>query len=171
MNDTKAVRIGSIYGFGTGYAGNVWDANAVSPTVRTPSGGGNIPTFQIKGGVVMANATTKMRDKRFRRLTPLEAYRLMAQPDDAFYRAKYGRDFPYEIKLKQHARTCTKEEWKRLYRYLRHPVMADTQLYQQAGNSICVNVLVAIFGQMFEGHENDYKLLYFDRYEMEGERI
>lgn len=35
-------------------------------------------------------------------------------------------------------------------------VSTATQLYKQAGNSICVNVLVAIFGQMFEGHENDY---------------
>lgn len=35
-------------------------------------------------------------------------------------------------------------------------VSSATQLYKQAGNSICVNVLVAIFGQMFEGHENDY---------------
>lgn len=30
-------------------------------------------------------------------------------------------------------------------------------LYKQAGNSIVVNVLVAIFGQMFEGKENEYK--------------
>lgn len=36
-------------------------------------------------------------------------------------------------------------------------VSSATQLYKQAGNSICVNVLVAIFGQLFKGHENDYK--------------
>lgn len=35
-------------------------------------------------------------------------------------------------------------------------VSSATQLYKQAGNSICVNVLVAIFGQIFGGHENDY---------------
>ncbi len=36
-------------------------------------------------------------------------------------------------------------------------VNSNTQLYKQAGNSIVVNVLVAIIGQMISGHENDYK--------------
>lgn len=36
-------------------------------------------------------------------------------------------------------------------------VNSNTQLYKQAGNSICKNVLVAIFGQLFEGKENVYK--------------
>lgn len=36
-------------------------------------------------------------------------------------------------------------------------VNSNTQLYKQAGNSIVVNVLVAIIGQMIPGHENDYK--------------
>lgn len=35
-------------------------------------------------------------------------------------------------------------------------VNSDSQLYKQAGNSIVVNVLVAIFGQMFDGKENEY---------------
>lgn len=36
-------------------------------------------------------------------------------------------------------------------------VNSNTQLYKQAGNSIVVNVLVAILGQMIEGKENEYK--------------
>lgn len=36
-------------------------------------------------------------------------------------------------------------------------VNSDTQLYKQAGNSIVVNVLVAILGQIFEGKEEIYK--------------
>jgi DNA (cytosine-5)-methyltransferase 1 len=36
-------------------------------------------------------------------------------------------------------------------------VNSESQLYKQAGNSIVVNVLVAIFGQMVEGKENVYK--------------
>lgn len=35
-------------------------------------------------------------------------------------------------------------------------IESNTQLYAQAGNSIVVNCLVAIFGQMFEGKENVY---------------
>lgn len=36
-------------------------------------------------------------------------------------------------------------------------VNSNTQLYKQAGNSIVVNVLVAIMGQLFEGKEEVYK--------------
>lgn len=36
-------------------------------------------------------------------------------------------------------------------------VNSNTQVYKQCGNSIVVNVLVAILGQMFEGKEEVYK--------------
>lgn len=36
-------------------------------------------------------------------------------------------------------------------------VNSRTQLYKQAGNAIVTNCLIAIFGQMIEGHEDDYK--------------
>lgn len=36
-------------------------------------------------------------------------------------------------------------------------VVSNTQIYKQARNSIVVNVLVAIFGQLFEGKEDVYK--------------
>ena len=35
--------------------------------------------------------------------------------------------------------------------------VSNTQLYSQSGNSIVVNCLVAIFGQLFEGKEEAYK--------------
>ena len=38
-------------------------------------------------------------------------------------------------------------------------VNSNTQLYKQAGNSIVVNVLVAILGQLLQGNENFYKEL------------
>lgn len=38
-------------------------------------------------------------------------------------------------------------------------VNSNTQLYRQAGNSICKNVLIAIFGQMLEGREDAYRKL------------
>ncbi len=39
------VRLGNVYGeqFGTGYVGNVWDKNAMSPTLMTMQGGGRQP--------------------------------------------------------------------------------------------------------------------------------
>ena len=38
-------RIGNIYGpqFGTGYAGNIWDKNGISPSLMTMAGGGREP--------------------------------------------------------------------------------------------------------------------------------
>lgn len=43
--DVSPIRIGNIYDekFGTGYAGNVWDKNGVSPTLQTAQGGNRMP--------------------------------------------------------------------------------------------------------------------------------
>lgn len=46
MNETKQpCRIGNIYGsqYGTGYAGNVWSKEGISPTIMTMQGGGREP--------------------------------------------------------------------------------------------------------------------------------
>ena len=45
MKKIKPIRLGNIYGsqFGTGYAGNVWDKEAVAPTIMTMQGGGREP--------------------------------------------------------------------------------------------------------------------------------
>jgi DNA (cytosine-5)-methyltransferase 1 len=57
--DPKCVRIGNIYGEdkGTGYAGNVWDDNGLSPALNTMSGGNRQPMIPIK------NATKKGYDE------------------------------------------------------------------------------------------------------------
>lgn len=36
-------------------------------------------------------------------------------------------------------------------------IVSNSRLYMQAGNSIVVNCLVAVFGQLFDGKENVYK--------------
>lgn len=41
--------------------------------------------------------------------------------------------------------------------YKAQAIESNTQLYAQAGNSIVVNCLTAIFGQMFEGKESIYE--------------
>lgn len=41
-------------------------------------------------------------------------------------------------------------------------VNSRTQLYKQAGNAIVVNCLIGIFGQMIEGHEDDYEVMALD---------
>jgi len=49
--DNAPVRLGNIYGeqFGTGYAGNVWDKDGISPTIMTMQGGGRQPHIIDEG--------------------------------------------------------------------------------------------------------------------------
>ena len=82
-DDMNPVRIGNIYGeqFGTGYAGNVWDQNSVSPTIMTAQGGNRQP-------LVVDNVKW-----RIRKLTPKECWRLMGFYDKDCDRAsKYVSD-------------------------------------------------------------------------------
>lgn len=81
--DINPVRIGNIYGeqFGTGYAGNVWDQDSVSPTIMTAQGGNRQP-------LVLDNVKW-----RIRKLTPKECWRLMSFSDEDCNRAsKYVSD-------------------------------------------------------------------------------
>lgn len=90
---------------------------------------------------------------RIRKLTPMECWRLMDFSDEDFLSSKLGsREVAKEI-LKEypHLGKIAFTEVQRLEK------MSNTQLYKQAGNSICRNVLVAIFGQMLPGKENVYK--------------
>lgn len=81
--DVNPVRIGNIYGeqFGTGYAGNVWNQESVSPTIMTAQGGNRQP-------LVVDNVKW-----RIRKLTPKECWRLMSFSDEDCNRAsKYVSD-------------------------------------------------------------------------------
>lgn len=46
----KPIRLFNIYGerFGTGYAGNVWDTEGISPAIMTMQGGGREPMILIE---------------------------------------------------------------------------------------------------------------------------
>lgn len=82
-DDMNPVRIGNIYGeqFGTGYAGNVWDQDSVSPTIMTAQGGNRQP-------LVVDNVKW-----RIRKLTPKECWRLMGFSDkDCDHASKYVSD-------------------------------------------------------------------------------
>ena len=137
--DPKCVRIGNIYGenFGTGYAGNVWDKEALSPTLVTCTGGGRQPhiiddTYKNRAERIYEEYSPSLRAERsglkvaesmrIRKLTPLECWRLMGFDDEDFYKAE--------------------------------AVNSNTQLYKQAGNSIVVNVLEAIFRNLLTEGEN-----------------
>ena len=79
------------------------------------------PKLEVSDREYANSLTTIQKDsmiaeKRIRKLTPKECFRLMGFDDEDYEKA--------------------------------HAVCSDTQLYKQAGNSIVVNVLTAIFGEM-----------------------
>ena len=85
-------------------AGRVYSASGICPTINTCGGGGSTPMIEY--------------EKRVRRLTERELFRLMGFSDD---------DFDHASK-----------------------VNSSTQIKKQAGNSIVVPVLEAIFKQILE---------------------
>ncbi|WP_286910716.1 DNA cytosine methyltransferase [Clostridium sp. UBA1652] len=78
VKKNSPTRIGNIYGeqFGTGYAGNVWDKEAICPTLMTMQGGGRQPMVMTDGS-----------QYRIRKLTPKECWRLMGFGDEDFQKA------------------------------------------------------------------------------------
>lgn len=76
--------LGNVYGeqYGTGYAGNVWDKNGLSPTLMNMQGGGRQPM------VTETRYYSCQTEYKIRKLTPLECWRLMGFSDEDFHKAK-----------------------------------------------------------------------------------
>ncbi len=72
------------------------------------------------------------RDKPIRHYTPLEAMRFMGFEDADYYKSRYR--YVYNAKN-------NKKE--------RYPRVSEMDIYKQAGNSIAVPVLMAIFGELY----------------------
>lgn len=85
---------------------------------RVQAGETVCPTIMSSNQELYKLERKEMESYRIRRLTPLECWRLMGFSDEDFRAAEADK------------------------------INSDTQLYAQAGNSIVVNVLEAIFGEM-----------------------
>lgn len=85
---------------------------------RVQAGGTVCPTIMSSNQELHKLERKEMESYKIRRLTPLECWRLMGFSDEDFRAAEADE------------------------------INSDTQLYAQAGNSIVVNVLEAIFGEM-----------------------
>lgn len=116
--------------------------NFQNPTSKTRRG---------RVGVGVANtldtscSQAVIEDFRIRRLTPLECFRLQGYSDSFFYKSKY-----YSIKesnkiLKENPKHKGKRILNNTERIER---MSDSQLYQQAGNTITVDVIEAILNNL-----------------------
>lgn len=80
------------------------------------------------------------REKNIRHLTPLEALRFMGFEDKDYYKSRYY--------YRKNESTGKKE---------RVVYVSETDIYSQAGNSIVVTVLMAVFGQLY-GVEWEHKV-------------
>lgn len=92
------------------------------------------------------------REKPIRHYTPLEAMRFMGFEDKDYYKSRYI--------YKKNTDTGKKE---------RFPYVAETEIYSQAGNSIAVPVLMAVFGQLY-GVEWERKV-FRERYKTQFELL
>jgi DNA-cytosine methyltransferase len=125
----------------------------------------NMTELQPRNDGISNTLTTVQKDNlllepqyRIRKLTPLECWRLMSFTDEDFYKAKFvfeneqsleklTREKFYKILYSNLSETMKLHHIERL-KIKTKERMSNTQLYKQAGNSIVVKVLEAIFKQM-----------------------
>lgn len=154
ISSNNPTRIGNVYGeqFGTGYAGNVWSKEGVSPALMTMQGGGRQPHVvtglvsnkgekfekqtdfantllarDYKGfGNQQMNCIVYIDDIRIRKLTPRECYVLMGLTfEDCDNAAEIG--------------------------------VTNTHLYKQAGNGIVTNCCELIAEHLYKAqYDNTY---------------
>lgn len=154
ISSNNPIRIGNVYGeqFGTGYAGNVWSKEGVSPALMTMQGGGRQPHVitglvsnkgekfekqtdfantllarDYKGfGNQQMNCVVDLKDIRIRKLTPRECYALMGLAfEDCNNAAAAG--------------------------------VSNTHLYKQAGNGIVTNCCGLIAEHLYKAqYDNTY---------------
>lgn len=121
MNEKK---IGNIYGFeGGNFAGNVYSCDGLSPSINTCQGGGREPMI--------------CDTKRQNRLAEWEW-----QVDGETYTVRIRKFTPKEC---WRLMGFSDDDFEKA-----EQVNSNTQLYKQAGNSIVVDVLEAIFRQLIE---------------------
>lgn len=118
----KPNRLFNIYGEnrGTGFAGNVWDINGLSPALTTMGGGNREPLIIDNMSENQINLPEELRGKKFRirKLTPRECFRLMGVDDKDIDKMQASG-------------------------------LSNSAQYKLAGNSIVVDVLYNIFRTMF----------------------
>ena len=126
LEETKL--LGNIYGehCGTGYTGNVWDSNGIAPTLMTMQGGNRQPAIL---------EVSKVKEKE---LDP----KWIFEVDGEKYYIRIRKLTPKEC---FRLMGFTDEEFEKA-----ESVNSNTQLYKEAGNSIVVDVLEAIFAELFK---------------------
>lgn len=164
-------KIGNIFGFlGGNYAGNVYDKCHLSPTLNTMQGGCKQPMVVEENTNCTINCLTSVQKDN------LVMENLIIGGEQKHQSVKKdgictcltssmgtGGGYVPMIAPQYRIRKLTPKECWRLMDFSdedfekAEKVNSNTQLYKQAGNSIVVNVLVAILGQLLQGKEDLYK--------------
>lgn len=198
--EVAPVRLGNIYGddFGTGYGGNVWDKDSISPTLTTMQGGNRQPMVIVKEATKKGYAEAQIGDsinleqpnsktrrgrvgKGVAQTLTTTCNQAIIEPnfEEMLQGTNYARNFGSKGKVCKEDEICgtlqaamglgggnipltytsfrirklTPRECWRLMGFKdkyfdRVKGVSNTQLYKQAGNSIVVDVLKAIFEEM-----------------------
>lgn len=130
----------------------VYDPEGIAPTIHT-CGGGNLEPKIIEPNAredddvetLTTDVSSSTHNTRIRKITPKECWRLMGFTDEDFDKAKwYSKEYSEEF-LNKHPKNKGKRKMSHDGRIER---MSNSQLYKQAGNSIVVPVLEAIFREL-----------------------
>ena len=169
-DENNPKRIGNVYGeqFGTGYAGNVWDKNAISPTLMTMQGGGRQPHVMQTGidkslndtkVIDNANCITAREDRGISN-RKAEGTAVLETPDISYclganyYKGTTPEQYIEDINIR--IRKLTPKECFRLMGFndfayeAASKVVSNSQLYKIAGNSIVVDVLFYIYIEIYK---------------------
>ena len=129
--EKKVIYIGNFMGFGQSFDGATFDRGGVFAN--------------NKGGSITWFCSIHSKEKR------MEEERI----EDYLYESKDGEQFGiFKLTPRECGRLMDVSD-EDITKMLE--VNSRSQCYKQFGNSIVVNVLVAIFGQLFEGKEDVYK--------------
>lgn len=145
-------RLGNLYGDdrGTGFAGNVWDKNYISPSLTTMQGGMREPMIVDKQIVAMRGRNPDNPSDRAAG-SPTEQRLEMNMQGTSNCLTSVQKDNLLLEKPQHRIRKLTPRECGRLMGVSDEDidkmaaVNSNTQLYKQFGNSIVVDVMCAMF--------------------------
>lgn len=161
-------------GTGKHQSNTVYSTEGVSPIITTVNGGGTQQIKILEEPVSVASRGRSPDNPSDRRAGIHLEQRLEINPTgvsncistvakDGWVLTQEERNKNMDQNLGYGIRKLTPKECWRLMDFTDEDyeraanVNSSTQLYKQAGNSIVKNVMVGIFGQMFEGKEDVYK--------------
>ena len=160
--DPKCVEVNRLYGIfdndkSTHQAGSVYDTEGLSPTLDTMQGGWRQPCIQIKNATRQGYLEAHDGDGYY--ITNIDKKRGTVQKG-MIPTLKTSPDIGC-VTTDLRIRKLTPKECWRLMGFddvdfeKAEKINSNTQLYKQAGNSIVVNVLEAIFKELFKEHITD----------------